>query len=266
MSDPISALISAGGRLLGGLFNRTPSAFKQSRQGILGQAAGAREAAELYGFNPLTLLGVSSPLGAGSGPGMGNAIGEAMALLADGFSRRSDVGQKEALERENTTLKERLTRATLQPQVPGIYDRIEQGPMIGGSNARVSQGAGVGVAPVVPAGQPVGAGGNRSSEQRPLGSGIDPRRETEHVPNSTTSGFMTVDSPYLPFQVHYPTIDGDEPIQWYDYPTLVPPLLWAGSRYMYQRARREERDERERQVPPSRRRAFGFTPNAFFPH
>jgi len=120
----IPALIGAAGSLLGGLFNKSPSAYKQSRQGILGQAAGAREAAAQYGFNPLTLLGVSSPIGAASGPMMGSSISDAFSLLADSLANRPGVGEKEALTRENADLRDQLRQQTLQPQVPGIYPRM----------------------------------------------------------------------------------------------------------------------------------------------
>lgn len=63
--DP--ALIGGGLRLLGGLFGRkkapTPS------QNIMSQAKGARQAAEKYGFNPLTMLQYGQPGGAMGGGG-----------------------------------------------------------------------------------------------------------------------------------------------------------------------------------------------------
>lgn len=266
--DPVS-LISGVGSLLGGLFNRPPSAEKQSYQGIMGQARGARDASEQYGFNPLTLLGVSSPLGAGSGPGMGAAISDAMALLADGYSRRSDLGQKEALQRENTDLRERLTKQTLQPQVPGVYDRIEQGPMIGASNA-ARAGVSQAVSGTRPARRPAGVGGGVGEQLRPLPEtvAVDPRRPADHEPSRTHPGFFTVDNPYLPYPVYVPTLDGDEALSWYDYPSAIGPIIGSGALWAGQRLLAEDREDRQRQppTPPRQRRAFGFTPNAFFLH
>ncbi len=41
---------------------------------------------------------------------------------------------------------------------------------------------------------------------------------------------MVVDNPHLDFPIYVPTADGDEPLQWYDYPSLAAPV--AGS-YAY---------------------------------
>lgn len=71
-----------------GLLRKKDSAQKNSRLAILGQAAGARQAAEKYGFNPLTLLGASS----GIGPSDGGAAPLASAsILLDGLM---DLGQE----------------------------------------------------------------------------------------------------------------------------------------------------------------------------
>lgn len=232
----IEALIQAGGSLLGGLFNKPPSAFKQTRQGVLGQAAGAREASEQYGFNPLTLLGVSSPLGMGSSPMMGSAISDAFTLLADGIANRPGVGQKEALTRENADLRERLTRQTLHPKEPSIYGRQYREPVIGGGNVGQAAGAVPQAVPVGRSGAVGGrAAGGAAGPLRPLPEVLetDPRRETEHDPARTHSGFMTVDNPSIPFRFHIPTLDGDEGLQWYDLPSLavygIPQAaFWAG--------------------------------------
>jgi len=64
----IGALIGAGASLLGGILGKPKekSARTNSYDGIMGQAQGARDASEKYGFNPLTLLGASSPSPRGS--------------------------------------------------------------------------------------------------------------------------------------------------------------------------------------------------------
>ena len=68
----MSFLAGLGGLLggLGGLFGKKgDSAYKQTRDAMIGQAETARVAGEKYGFNPLTLLGASSPLGSNRGDG-----------------------------------------------------------------------------------------------------------------------------------------------------------------------------------------------------
>lgn len=131
-----AALIGAGASLLGGLFGKkkAPDARAESRGGILGQAQGAREAAELYGFNPLTLLGVSSPLPSQQDGGnyMGAAVADAGMILADALTRQKDVGRLERAERLNEYQRKRIADLTLRPAVPGVYGR---GNGAGGGNA-----------------------------------------------------------------------------------------------------------------------------------
>lgn len=121
----VPALIGAGASLLGGLFGKkkVPDARAESRGGILGQAEGAREAAKLYGFNPLTLLGASSPLpsqqeGANY---MGAAVADAGMILADALTKQKDVGRLERAERLNEYQRKRIADLTLRPAVPGVY-------------------------------------------------------------------------------------------------------------------------------------------------
>lgn len=125
--DPIigSTLVKVGGSLLGGLFGKkkTVSAQENSRQGIMGQAQGARQAAAEYGFNPLTLLGVSSAIGPSQLDNtMGQAIADAALLAADSLSgREEDKLRLENMRLENERLKAEVSNLTLRPKVGGVY-------------------------------------------------------------------------------------------------------------------------------------------------
>lgn len=82
--DP--SLILGGAKLLGGLFGKkapTPS------DNIVSQARGARKAAELYGFSPLTMLQYGQPggaMGGGGTPPLASAQ-----LMLEGLSDVTDV-------------------------------------------------------------------------------------------------------------------------------------------------------------------------------
>lgn len=123
--EVIAAGIQAGSSLLGGMFGGKPESTNEAtRAGIFGQAQGAREAGARYGFNPLTLLGVSSPIAGGSPDGsmMGQAIANAGLALADGITNSAQAkAYREALEEQNKELRKELDSATLRPAVAGIY-------------------------------------------------------------------------------------------------------------------------------------------------
>jgi hypothetical protein len=118
-------LISAGASLLGGLFGRKKEkvipADENSRLALMGQAQGARDAGAKYGFNPLTLLGVSAPMGptiygGGVNP-MGAAFADAGAALANGITAQQQ--RKDALseaQAQNKKLREQLNSATIRPR------------------------------------------------------------------------------------------------------------------------------------------------------
>lgn len=134
--DPIigSTLLKVGGSLLGGLFGKkkTVSAQENSRQGIMGQAQGARQAAAEYGFNPLTLLGVSSAIGPSQLDNtMGQAIADAALLAADSLSgREEDKLRLENLRLQNERLKSEVMNLTLRPKVGGVYAGTESTPSL----------------------------------------------------------------------------------------------------------------------------------------
>lgn len=148
----VPALIGAGASLLGGIFGRKKekSAAQNSRDAIMGQAQGAREASEKYGFNPLTLLGASSAVGPSQSANyMGSAIADAGLLLADGLAKRQDrLGREAALSKQNEELKLQVRELTLRPKFGGIYAQRQAVPPLGaalGRSASNAQGASGGV-------------------------------------------------------------------------------------------------------------------------
>lgn len=204
------AILGAGASLLGGILGKPDkpkyvSAQQQSREGILGQAEGARQAADKYGFNPLTLLGVSSPLPAFQGQSapnyLGSAIADAGMILADGMARKADAGKKSALEQQNDELRDRIKELTLRPRVGGVYAQRQATPTLRAA-----------------LGQPEAPDGMRPL---PETLAVDPRREVEHNPTTTSSGFMFIDNPHFPYRFPVMTLDGDEPISIGEYPTVA---------------------------------------------
>lgn len=105
--------LAAGAKILGGLgglFKKGNSAGKNSRSAIMGQAKGARDAAEQFGFNPLTLLAASS----GIGPSESTPPLASVAMLTDGLQGLDDVVSG---ENERTKERERLQDELLRLEV-----------------------------------------------------------------------------------------------------------------------------------------------------
>jgi len=124
----VGSLISAGGSLLGGLMGGSPSSGKaakavrrQTEAGIMGQAAGARAAAEEFGFNPLTLLGVSTPVApANAGQsGVGASIADAAMILGQGLINNADKQRVAGLEATVAKQAKKLNDYQLRPKTPG---------------------------------------------------------------------------------------------------------------------------------------------------
>lgn len=237
MADPfvIGSLISAGSSLLGGLFGKPKkqSAEKNTYDGIMGQARGAREASDRYGFNPLTLLGASSAIGPStSGNYMGNAIADAGMIVADGLAKRSEqLGQITKLSEENALLKKEIQNATLRPKIAGVYAQRQMTPSLAGALGRSGKND-----PMVQTAAAVGqgSGGNgsvRNNQLRPLPETyeVDPRRPADQEDQKSHSGFMVVDNPHLDYPIYVPTMDGDEPLQWYDLPSAA---MWGGGSWL----------------------------------
>ena len=128
--DP-ATLIAAGSSLFGGLFGKKDKSVKQNTmEGIYGQAEAAVKAGAEWGFNPLTLLGASSPMaGSQSANYMGDAVANAGLLLADGIQQRQ-AGKRDALQAENTALKEKVQNLTLRPDTGGVYARRQSTPTL----------------------------------------------------------------------------------------------------------------------------------------
>lgn len=219
-----SALIGAGASLLGGLLgkkDKVASAYQQTREGIQAQAKYAREYGDIYGWNPLTLLGASQPMGAqnlgGGNNYMGAAVSDAGMILADALTKQKDVGRLERAERMNEHLRKQVTDLTLRPAVPGVYGAANGA---GGGDAAVSDGV-----------VPVGPAGVRAGSESADGSGpyleplrdtdpADPRRETDHKPVATHPGWMVIDNPTVG-RMWFPTLDGDEALDVTQYPTAA---------------------------------------------
>ena len=104
---------------LGGLFGKkkkdpTPA------QNILSQAQGVREAAEQYGFNPLTLLQYGQPGGALAGSG-GPPPLASIQLLADGLGQLTPEAQADAKrQREADQLNLDLAKLKLEQARSGV--------------------------------------------------------------------------------------------------------------------------------------------------
>ena len=82
---------------LGGIFGKKPkNAQVTTAQGVLGQAQGATEAAQKYGFNRLTLLGNSSPMMGESG---GVSPLASVQMITDGLKDIDDVTSGDAARR-----------------------------------------------------------------------------------------------------------------------------------------------------------------------
>lgn len=112
------SVISAGSSLLGGVLGKSET--ESSRQAIMQHARGARDAAQ-FGFNPLTLLGITpSPASMGINP-MGAAIADAGAIIGDNMTDARHKAEMGALEDQNKELRKKLSDQTLRPKVPGVY-------------------------------------------------------------------------------------------------------------------------------------------------
>lgn len=126
--DP-ATIIGGVSSLVGALAGKNRAArpsdtWRHTVMGVEGQAAGARAAAEKYGFNPMALLGVSSPLQAQAvdNSQFGALIANAGLAVADGINAASErQAYQEQLEAQNKELRTALDAATLRPKVAGIY-------------------------------------------------------------------------------------------------------------------------------------------------
>lgn len=229
-----AALISAGASLLGGILGRNSEKKAIAAQNEYNNPTNIRKRAEEAGFNPLSFIGPGVGLQTTTGGSnyMGSAIADAGMAFADAMSKKAELGKLDKLQQANAKLAAKVQTLTLRPKVAGIYAQRQSTPTIaaavGGGNAEVSGGLSVtGSADVS------GSAGSGDSgvNFRPLmtTSPVDPRREVDNAKISTTAGFMVVDNPYLPFPLYLPSTDGDEVVQWYDYPSYILPGLGSAA-------------------------------------
>ncbi|MCE8467944.1 hypothetical protein LZ189_02540, partial [Rhodovulum sulfidophilum] len=157
---------------------------------------------------------------------MGSAIADAGLILADGMAKKAEkAGELQKAREQNAQLKERVQQLTIRPRVGGIYANNVNTPSIraavGVRDENAVQDVAVGDHHGASADDVDAAGWfPRALEAT---SPVDPRRKVDNAPVNSTSGFMEVDNPYLPVPLRVPTLDGDEALQWYDYPSLLLP-------------------------------------------
>ena len=197
-----------------------------------------RAAAEKGGFNPLTALGAApnsgmvNPTAASSASAqnyMGEAIATSSLMLADSMSKTAAAANGKKLQnanRANAELSRKLTAATLRPNMGGVFARSSKFGIGGNANS---------VSPVVE---------SNKNNRRPDGGGsdltplletdpVDPRRDVDNKAVSVGPGFMVVDNP-VAGRYYIPTLDGDEALNWYDYPSLALPLAIKGAEKLFQ--------------------------------
>lgn len=250
LADAASAVEIAGG--IGGMFGRKNSTEQNMRLAM----SAARRYGDKYGFNPLTALGI-----AGSAMGGGNSENGAMLasidMLSDGLKSVDELNRSEKGQTlSRAELNDDLARIRFDQARSGVVEAprsavagIGNGPSpLGGNTVKIAQSNGggyVGASAIREAVLPVagavgGVGGGPLSgwmNDRPLAETdpLDTRRPVEAAPVKSGPGFMVVDNPLLEFPVYAPTLDGDEPLQWYDYPSLAIPAASYGAQYLYDR-------------------------------
>lgn len=232
------SLIGAGGSLIGGLLGKQKG-YSPREQG-LGHVEGMMQASEAFGINPLFLLGnVAAGGGIPSQNYMGSAIADASMLLADAVSKNKEKQQLTRANERVGELQKKIENLTLRPKVGGIYAQNEMTPTLGSALGRGGNAQGItsGDNPVKPSGLAGDTGGVRPLAEQ---LEVDPRRPVDNTPITTTSGFMVVDNPNMPFPIYMPTADGDEPMQWYDYPSYILPTVGSAAYSLYEQAEKGE--------------------------
>ena len=228
------ALISAGASLLGGLLGRPKnvSAAKNRYDDV----AGIFKAAEEFKFSPFALLG--SPA---VGPSvvqntMGSAIADAGLLLADGMSKQKMKAlEEERLRLENEKLRGEVNKMILRPKVPVGKTTIGKN-----SDPRTKQPQD----PVLP------------HDPLPETLAVDPRREVENRPIETHPGVLVADNPWWG-RIYSLTLDGDEPADVFDLPSMViaaPQIGYNKGHFMTYGGGRESRPNMSRQQGQQRQR------------
>lgn len=129
----VAAGIQAGASLLGGIFGRKDAKRNMAfqRQQIAEQNAynapdAIRARAEGAGFNPLLFVGPGVGLQGGTASyapsGMGDAIANAGLAIAGGIdANEQQKAYQSALEKQNADLRKAVEKATLRPEVAGVF-------------------------------------------------------------------------------------------------------------------------------------------------
>jgi len=177
---------------LGGLFGgKKTSAQKASKQAIVGQADGARLAADLFGFNPLTLLGASSPvMGSEGGP----PPLASMQMLLDGFQSLEDERTgKKAQQRQKDQLELDLAKLRLEQARSGV---IGGGAVNQVGSGRSSLGPGHAQIPTATDSGQDGFGMSSSP--------LSPEREKQVMPVPNSPGFFEMENRFTGGPINIP--------------------------------------------------------------
>ncbi len=216
----IGALIGAGANILGAAVSKPKTKYQ------VPDYAGIRRAAEAAGFNPLTALQAAPGQAVQSSNFMGQAIADSGLMIADALASRGGSGQVSRLQQANADLQSKVQSLTLRPEVGGVYARRQSVPSLrqalGVQDDRTSNsGNHFAVSAVGDAGgsRPPSGG---SAELAPLldVDPADPRRSVDNKPVPTSPGVMVVDSPWFG-RYYFPTIDGEEPLDLFDLPSMA---------------------------------------------
>lgn len=183
----ISALPGVG-QVLGGLSGLFGKKEKQPTpaENIVSQAQGAREAAEKYGFNPLTMLQYGQPGGAMASAG-GPAPLASVEMLTSGLRDFNDVVSGDAARRRQADILEMdLAKLKLDQARSGVLlpqsntvDRIGSAPSVLGRRPAIEGQSNV-TAANPPLSRPVGLAPGRKVE-------VDPVKDTAGVSRITNS-------------------------------------------------------------------------------
>lgn len=218
-----AALITAAGSLLGGLFGRPKQKVISAGDNRYSDVEGIMRASKDFGFNPLTLLSQGSAIGptvlTQDNSAFGAGIANAFALAGDAVTaKRSQTQKLNDYQTQNKRLTDKVNAITLRAPSPGVYgiSKMPSDPDVYGASSDTSYAS-----PQPAAGDSVNtgpAGGpyRALSETDPL----DPRRGVDNKLVGSTSGVMVVDNPHLP-KMWFPTIDGDEPVDILDLPSMA---------------------------------------------
>lgn len=121
-----AAGIGAVGNLLGGLFGRKSERKAIAAQNAYNDPSAIRARFEKAGFNPLLGVGPGVDLQQTTGGAnyIGSAIADSVSALASAWSDDATAkAERDALLRENQTLKRSVEVETIRPTVGGMYGR-----------------------------------------------------------------------------------------------------------------------------------------------